>query len=224
MKPFAGFFLALIVSSVFSSVYANNEKSIKLIYFFSSSCKHCIESRPVVINLSETYPIEGIIFGKVSEQSLPFSVREGNKEQAKKDYGIAGIPTIAVFVNGLYKQKIEGSRDIQHADVVIKALAKGALTVTEAAKLGASERVTITGWLVNKGDYFKNANFVITDRRENIRVKPWLPLEAAKSPLKKVRPRIMSDVLNKPTTLRGTLVKKDQGLELVVKEEVSFDY
>jgi len=95
------------------------------------------------------------------------------------------------------------------------------LTVSEAVEGISQGDVIITGFLLNRGAYFdKNAKFILTDRRKDIHVNPWLPLEAVKSKFKKTRPRLMSDVIGKPVVLKGKLVKTDAGFQLTVKEEV----
>jgi len=104
---------------------------------------------------------------------------------------------------------------------MLRGFRKCALTVSEVTAKGPQQDITITGWVLNKGDYFKNTKFMLTDRRMDIQVKPWLPLEVARSPLRKTRPRLMSDVINKPVALRGNFVKKEEGLEFVVTEELS---
>jgi hypothetical protein len=44
-----------------------------------------------------------------------------------------------------------------------------------------------------------------------------------KSPFKRARPRLMSDVIDKPAVLKGELTGKDQNYLFIVKEEISLD-
>ncbi|MGE5174153.1 MAG: hypothetical protein ACM3MD_10030 [Betaproteobacteria bacterium] len=77
----------------------------------------------------------------------------------------------------------------------------------------------ITGWIVAKGEYFKKAQFFITDRTTELPVKAWLPLEAMKGLFKSKRPRLMSDVVKKPVVLKGSIKKTVTGSIFMVKEE-----
>ncbi len=222
-SPFAGFILIVWMLSAASFVFAARDHHVKLLYFFSASCIHCIEARQAVIELGKEYEIEGLFFNDGTPQSLPFTVKAGDKKTAKEVYGVKGVPTLAVLVDGVYRQKIAGAPDIQDAKVIIKALADGAITVSEAAKKAPDAEITITGWIVAKGEYFKKAQFFITDRTADLPVKAWLPLEAVKSLFRKTRPRLMSDVIKKPVVLKGSIKKTATGGIFQVKEEIRLD-
>lgn len=219
LGPFAGFILIALMSAAISVAFAAQGR-VKLLYFFSASCKYCIDARPAVIDLGKEYDIEGLLFKDGNPQSFPFPIKAGDKKIAKEVYGVKGVPTLAILVDGKYRQKISGAPDIQDAKTIIEALAGGAVTVSEAAKKTPGADITITGWITAKGAYFKNAQFFITDRETDLPIKAWLPIEAVKSPFRKTRPRLMSDVVNKPVALRGELTKRDQTYEFIVKEEV----
>ncbi len=221
--PFAGFILIVWTLSAASFVFAARDHHVKILYFFSASCIHCIEARPAVIELSKEYEIEGLLFNDGSPQSFPFPIKTGDKKTAKEVYGVKGVPTLAVLVDNVYRQKIAGAADIQGAKVIIKALADGAMTVTEAAKKAPDAEITITGWIVAKGEYFKKAQFFITDRTTELPVKAWLPLEVMKSPFRKTRPRLMSDVIKKPVVLKGSIKKTATGGIFQVKEEMNLE-
>ncbi len=154
--------------------------------------------------------------------SFPFPVKPGDKKLAKGIYGVQGVPTLAILIDNVYKQKIAGTPDIQDAKVIVKALAQGAKTVTEAAGTQEGE-ITITGWIIAKGEYFKKAQFFITDRKTELPIKAWLPLEAVKSPVSKKRPKLMSDVIRKPVVLKGSIKKTAAGSVFQVKEELGID-
>jgi len=221
--PFAGLFCAAWLSILCSGAFAGQNNDIKLLYFFSSSCKHCMEVRPAVIALSKKYGIEGWYFGGGQAQTVPFPVKAGDKKVAEEVYGVVGVPTIAVVVKGKYKQKLAGASDIGDAEVIIASLVRGALTVTEAAEQAGHE-ITVTGWITARGEYFKNAQFYVTDRKTELRLQPWLPLEAVKSPFRNnKRPRLMSDVVRKPVVLRGSVKKTDTGAIFIVKKELSIE-
>ena len=199
---------------------AYGQEDLSLLYFFSPSCSHCTAVAPVVKELSKEFPIQGLVYGKGNPEPMPFEVRKGDKETSKR-YGIQGVPNLVVLNKGSVKTIFRGEHEIRDAGVMLSAFRKGALTVSEVTAKGPQQDITITGWVLNKGDYFKNTKFMLTDRRMDIQVKPWLPLEVARSPLRKTRPRLMSDVINKPVALRGNFVKKEEGLEFVVTEELS---
>ena len=200
------------------------EEGIKVLYFFSATCPYCKEATPYVNELSKEFSVEGILFGKEEAKGLSFPVRKGTKEMANR-YGVKGVPTLIVLKDGVFKHKIIGVRDIKDARTIIKALEMGAMSVSEAVEKNPEGEFIITGWIINKEDYFeKDSKFFITDRQKEILVNTWLPLEVAKSPFKKQRPRLMSDVVDKPVVLKGRLIRtKEGGIKFHVKEEISLD-
>ena len=219
----AGFFI-LFAAAVFPPLVPAGQKAqIRLLYFFSSSCRHCAEAKPFVIALSREFPLEGLHFGQGPLPAHPFPVREGDKKIAQELYGVRGVPAVAVMVEGKYKQRIEGVADIRDAKVLVKALSEGAKTVSEAVETFQETEIAVTGWISARGEYFKGAQFFITDRKTALRVKAWLPLEAVKSPFQNRRPRLMSDVVNKPVVLRGSIKKTKEGFFFMVKEELLID-
>ncbi len=220
------FFLIIGLISAFSLAYAGKSHShhVKILYFYSETCTHCIAAKPLVIDLSKEYEVEGLIFGGNKTQPMPFPVKTGDKKIAKDRYKVRGYPTLAILVDGEYRQKIAGTSDVQDAKAIIKALANGAVTVTEASRTSEQEEITVTGWVVARGEYFKNAQFAITDRTTELPVSAWLPLEAMKSPFNKNRrPRLMSDVIKKPVVLKGSINKTASSSLFQVKEEIRMD-
>lgn len=170
--------------------------------------------------LSREFGVEGIVSGSEDPGPLPFPIRKGTKAD-KERYNIQGVPTIVVLKDGKNRQVISGERDIATSRALIKGIEQGALAVSEAVETMPPGDVVVTGFLGSRGDYFdKNAKFILTDRRNNIFVNPWLPREVVKSKFKKTRPRLMSDVLGKAVVLKGALDKTDTGCRLTVKEEI----
>jgi thiol-disulfide isomerase/thioredoxin len=225
-KGFGSFVVMLLILWLFvapSTGHTAQNHRVKIIYFFSPSSPDCIDAEPAVIALGREYSMEGYNFGKIAPRGYPFPVKPGDKKNARKVYGIKGIPSLVVIIDGVYKQKMEGAADIQDAKSIIKALSGGAMTVTEAAKNAKKAEFTVSGWIVAKGKYFKNVRFMLTDRTTEIRVKAWLPLEAVKSPIRKESPRLMSNVIGKPVVLRGSLTPSETGCLFLVKEEIPSD-
>ncbi len=221
--PFAGFLLIALIVFFSSYIPAAENTHIKILYFFSTTCRHCIDARPSVLALSKEFNIQGLQFGEGQRAVLPFPVEAGDKKVAQEVYGVAGVPTMAVLVDGKYKQKIAGAPDIQDAKVIIKGLARGAVTVTEAADKPRKGEFIVTGWIIARGEYFKKAQFFITDRKSELPVRAWLPLEAVKSPVSKKRPKLMSDVIRKPVVLKGSMKKTAAGSVFQVKQELRID-
>jgi hypothetical protein len=220
LSPLAGLFILLAAAALPPPVPAAQNSQIRLLYFFSSSCRHCVDAKPFVIALSREFSLEGLHFGQGPFPEYPFPVKEGDKKIARERYGVVGVPAMAVMVDGKYKQKIEGTADIRDAKVLVKALSEGAKTVSEATAAIPETEIEITGWIIARGEYFKGAQFFITDRKTALRVKAWLPLEVVKSPFQSRRPRLMSDVVNKPVVLRGSIKKTKDGFLLLVIEEL----
>lgn len=219
--PFAVFLFIAWTMILPSVVSAAQDNHVKILYFFSPTCKHCIDAKPYIISLSQKYDIEGLRFGEGPTPTFPFPVKAGDKKIAQGTYDVKGVPTLAILVDGVYRQKIEGAPDIQDAEVIVRGLAAGARTVTEASKKVQEGEITIIGWIIARGEYFKNAHFFITDRKTELPIKAWLPLEAMKSPMQKRRPRLMSDVIRKPVVLRGRIRKGAAGDLFMVKEEIA---
>ncbi len=217
------FIIGIIILS--SSAHAAKSHHIKIIYFYSESCIHCEAAKPAVIDLSREYDVEGCRFGG-GKQQLPFPVKAGDKKIAK-EYGVNAYPALAILVDGMFRQKIAGTSDVQDAHIIIKALEQGGMTVTEAVKNDRGEEIKITGWISSKGEYFKKAQFAITDRTTELPVNAWLPLEAVKSPFRTKengnRPRLMSDVVRKPVLLEGSIKKTGTSTIFHVREEIRID-
>ena len=186
-------------------------------------CPDCLEAEPAVIALGKKYSVEGRNLGTKAAQGPPFPVKRYSKEHARKIYGIKEIPSIAILIDGQCRQTIEGTSDIKDAKSIIQALSSGAITVTEAAKKGTDAELTVTGWVIAQGEYFKNVRFILTDRTTELQVKAWLPLEAMRSPLKRTMPRLMSNVIRKPVALRGSIIQTDTGGLFIVREELPLD-
>lgn len=210
----------LCVALIPSFVYAAQNNAVNILYFFSPSCPHCIEARPFIMDLSKKYNIEGLQFGEGNPPSFPFPVKKGDKATQGK-YEVKGVPTLAIFVDGVYRQKIQGMPDIGDAQVLIRGLKSGALTITEAMQtMKESEEITITGWIIARGVNFQKAQFFITDRKTELPIKAWLPREVVKSPVPKKSPRLMSDVTKKAVVLKGNFRKSSAGNLFIVTKEV----
>jgi len=203
-----------------SSVLSESGGSLKLLFFFSASCPHCGAVMPVVIEMSKDCPVYGFIYGKEPAPELPFPVEKGTEELIKR-YNIQGLPSLVILEGERLRTVITGESAIKDSPFVLKALRSGALTVSEALS-SSDDEILLIGWLIHRGNYFKGEGFFITDKQKEIPVKPWLPLEAIKSPFNKKRPTVMSDFINKPVVLKGRVLKKDDGYILHVKEVVEW--
>ena len=210
--------IILFVSFALPLVAVAAADDLTVLYFFSSDCPPCKNIEPVVEDLSREFKTQGLIYGQGVSGPLPFEVITGDEERLKH-FGIESYPTLAVLLKGNIKQVFRGEKDIRDVKSFLYAFGQGVLSVSEAVT--KKKNITIAGWIIAKGEYFKKAQFFITDRTTELRIKAWLPLEAAMSPFRKERPRLMSDVINKPVMLRGKVTKKDLEYEFVVKEEVS---
>jgi len=215
-------FAIIVIIIITSAAVASAQSGLSILYFFSTTCAHCKSVEPVVKELSKTYRVEGLVYGKGEPGSMPFAVRKGDKETSTI-YGINGVPVLVVLQNGVVRQIIRGENDIRSCPNILRALSKGALSVSEMVAKGPQYTYTVTGWIVSRGDYFKGAKFYLTDRQQTIVIKPWLPLEAVKSPFNSARPRLMSDVINKPVYLDGTFSKIDNTLQFTVGKELTLD-
>jgi hypothetical protein len=172
--------------------------------------------------LSAEYPVQGLLYGKGAVEQMPFDVKPGDKATSSK-YGVTGVPSLVILQNSSFRMKIGGEHDIVNAPLILKALEKGALSVSEAVEKGGAEKYIVIGWLVSRGEYFKDAKFFLTDRLKTISIKPWLPLEAVKAPMRKTRPRLMSDVIDRVVVLEGTLTRSGSDIQFIVGRELSID-
>jgi thiol-disulfide isomerase/thioredoxin len=213
-------FILIILS--FQVLSAVPQDDLTVLYFFSANCVHCRNVEPVIRELSREFPVEGLYYGKGRPEPMPFEVRKGDKATASR-YDVAGVPVLVVLKNGAMKYTLRGEQDVKDAKAVLSAIRKGALTVSEAIENGPGKSYNVFGWVVSRGEGFKDAKFFLTDRKKNIQLRPWLPIEAVKSPFKSARPRLMSDVVGMPVALKGELTGKDQSYLFTVKEEISLD-
>jgi thiol-disulfide isomerase/thioredoxin len=211
-------FVIIVVISL-SSVSAAQQDELSALYFFSANCGQCKSVEPAVKELSREFTVQGLLYGKDDPGPMPFDVRKGDKKTSVR-YGIEGVPTLVVLKNGSVKLVIRGEDDIRDAQALLRAFRKGAMTVSEAIEQGPQKACTVAGWIVSRGEYFRNGRFSLTDRKQAIAVKPWLPVESIKSPFRKTRPRLMSDVINKPVLLEGTLTKINDDLQFTVRKEI----
>jgi thiol-disulfide isomerase/thioredoxin len=222
MKRIVISFVIIFVVIRLSSSFEGQNEALRALYFFSATCPHCKKTTPVVSELSKEYHIQGFLYGKEDPGSLPFPVKKGTKKDSEQ-YNLPGVPVLIVLSNGRTRQVLAGEKSIKDARAFLSAFRKGFLTVSEAIERGPEKKYKIAGWIVNRGEYFKQSLFFVTDRKQTIAVRPWLPLEAARSPFPKTRPRLMSDVIDKPVFLEGTLTKNDDNLLFTVGKELSFE-
>ncbi|MCK9418037.1 MAG: thioredoxin family protein [Nitrospirae bacterium] len=220
MRKYIGCVFAFIVFwSQATQPASAAEPSYTILYFYSSTCPHCKNVAPVMKDLSKEYKIQGLLYGKDAGEQMPYEVKKGDKATSSK-YGVKGVPSLVMLKDDKFRLKIAGEHNIKDAPLILKAFRKGALTVSEAIEKGPRKTYTVIGWIGSRGEYFKNARFVLTDRKRTISVKPWLPLEAVKSPFKKARPRLMSDVIDKPVLIEGLLTKINDDLQFTVRKEI----
>jgi thiol-disulfide isomerase/thioredoxin len=219
MKRIFYSFVIIFVVMRISSAFESKQDALRIFYFFSATCPHCKQTTPVVSELSREYAVQGFLYGKEDPGSLPFPVKKGTKTDSKP-YNLTGVPVLVVLMEGKARQVLTGEKNIRDARAFLSAFKKGAVTVSEAFENGPQKTYTVTGWIESRGEYFKNARFVLTDRKRAIPVKPWLPLEAIKSPFKKARPRLMSDVMDKPVLLEGMLTKINDDFQFTVRKEI----
>jgi hypothetical protein len=174
--------------------------------------------------LSATLPVQGLLFGKGDVEQMPFEVKRGNKATSQK-YGVTGVPSLVILQNGAFRMKINGEQDIKNAPLILKALQRGALSVSEVVEKGSKRRYIVAGWVVSRGEYFRDQRFFLTDRQKTISVKPWLPLEAVKAPLRgrRTRPRLMSDVIDNVVVLEGALTGSGPTGQFVAEREISIE-
>jgi thiol-disulfide isomerase/thioredoxin len=220
-KLFIAFAIIVNILITFAAI-ASAQSDLSILYFFSTTCGHCKSVEPVVKELSKTYHLEGLVYGKGAPVPMPFAVRKGDKETSST-YGISGVPVLVVLKGGMVKQIIRGENDIRTCPRILIALSKGALSVSEMIAKGPKDTYNVTGWVESKGDYFKGVKFYLTDRQKRVEIKPWLPLEAVKSPFNSARPRLMSDIIDKPVSLKGMLVQIDNNLQFTVEKELTLE-
>jgi thiol-disulfide isomerase/thioredoxin len=215
---FNALFVIVVIVSL-SSVSAAQQDELSALYFFSADCAQCKRVEPAIKELSREFAVQGLLYGKDDPGPMPFNVRKGDKKTSTR-YGLEGVPALVVLRNGSLKQVIQGENDIRDARDLLRAFRKGAMSVSEAVEQGPQKTSDVAGWIVSRGEYFKNGGFFLTDRKQTIAVKPWLPIEVIKSPFRKTRPRLMSDVINKPVLLEGTLTKINDDLQFTVRKEI----
>jgi len=213
--------LLLVLLSCLSAD-AQQEETLDAYYFFSPACPRCDTATPFVKELSNRIHIRGLFFGKGDTEPMPFDVRKADMGTLKH-YDVHTFPTLVIMKSGAIKQLFIGEQDIKDARLILKAFRKGAWSISEVIENKPQNKYGVTGWVVSKGEYSHDPRFYLTDRRQIMSIKPWLPIEAVRSPFRKTRPRLMSDVIDKPVFLEGTVTKIGDKLEFTVGKELNFE-
>jgi hypothetical protein len=219
MKNLFNSLFFVIVIILLSSVSVAQPDDLSVLYFFSADCAPCKRVEPAIRELSTEFMVQGLLYGTDDPGPMPFEVRKGDKETFER-YGLESVPALVALRNCSVKQVIRGENDIREARALLRAFRKGAMTVSEAIEQGPDNTFNVAGWIASRGAYFRNGGFFLTDRKQSIDVKPWLPIEAVKSPFRKTRPRLMSDVIDKPVLLEGSLTKTNGDLQFTVRKEI----
>lgn len=214
--------MLLLVLLSWLSADAQQEEALEAYYFFSPACPRCDTVAPVIKELSTIIHMWGVFYGKGNAEPMPFEVRKADKGTLMR-YDVHTFPTLAIMKTGAVKQMFMGEQDIKDARLILSAFRKGAWSVSEVIEKKPKNEVGVTGWVVSKGEYFHNSQFYLTDRKQTVLIKPWLPIEAVRSPIRKTRPRLMSDVIDKPVFLEGTVTKIGGKLQFTVGKELSFE-
>ena len=213
--------LMLVLLSWFSAD-AQQEEALEAYYFFSPACPRCANVAPFIKELSKGIRMRGFVYGKGVAEPMPFEVRKANKATLRR-FNVHTFPALAIMKNGAVKQMFIGEQDIKEARAILSAFRKGAWSVSEVIAKKPQNKFSDTGWVVSKGEYFHNPQFYLTDRQQTMLIKPWLPIEAVRSPFRKTRPRLMSDVIDKPVFLEGTVTKNGDNPQFTVGKDLSFE-
>lgn len=204
------------------SVDAQQEDALEAYYFYSPDCPHCGNVVPLIKELSKEIRVRGYFYGKGGAEPMPFKVRRAGRFTLWW-YDVNTFPTLAILKNGDVKQMLIGEPDIRDAREILSGYRKGASSVTEVVKKKPQKKHSVIGWVVSRGEYFQDPLFYLTDRRQTLPVRPWLPIEAVISPFRKTRPRLMSDVIGKPVFLEGTIMNIGDTPQFTVGKELSLE-
>lgn len=193
---------------------SEKDRNIELIYFFSSSCPHCLQAAPVVKELSRKYHTRGYYPRKEQQPDYPFPVEKGNP-QMLQDYGIQGFPSLVVLINGMARQKIVGAVDIPAAPELLKAFANGALSVSEALESPAGFPLTVAAFVRAAQSPEGKRVYALSDGEKVLVVAPWRREQGA---------RTMAGLNNKAVAVRGRIMTNGSGKSaFVVEREVNGD-
>lgn len=198
------------------------ENALEAYYFYSTACPGCANVASIIKELVMEIPIRGFINGNGDTETMPFEVRMADKATLTQ-YDVQKFPTLVVLKNGIVKQMFRGEQEIKDARVMLIAFRKGGWSVSEVLEQKPQNEYRVAGWIVSKGEYFDKPLFYLSDRRQTILIKSWLPLEAVQSPFRKTRPRLMSDVIGKPVFLEGVVTKTGDNLQFQVVRELNFE-
>jgi thiol-disulfide isomerase/thioredoxin len=212
--------LMLLLAGCLSARAQKDDFSV--LYFYSHSCTPCNDIAPMIKDLSREFAIQGFASRPGRSEDLPFKVDQADEGTLSR-YSIDQFPTLVVMMHDTVKQIFVGEKDIKDAGLMLRAFRIGALSVSELVKKKPQDRAIVAGWVVSKGEYFKDAEFYLTDRKNTILLRPWLPLEAILSPWRKDRPRLMSDVVNRAVVLEGSFTKSGEKLQFTVQREVMIE-
>jgi thiol-disulfide isomerase/thioredoxin len=214
------FIIAFLLAGCLSSRAQKDELS--LFYFYSPACSPCNTIAPLIKDLSRDFPVQGFVFGTGKTDPMPFKVKRTDEATLLR-YHVDRFPALAVMSHDIVKQLIVGEQDMKDAGLILKAFRKGALSVTDLLAKNPQETTIVTGWVISEGEYFRNAKFILTDRRNSLSLRPWLPLEVMRGPVRAATPRMMSDVINHVVILEGTLTRNDEELQFIVQREITVE-
>ena len=192
---------------------------LSIFYFYSPACSPCNNVSIIIKDLSRNFTVQGFVFGGGKTEPMPFKVNSADEATLAR-YHVDQFPALAVMSNDAVKQMIVGEQDIKDAGLILKAFRKGALSVTDLVAKNPQETYVVAGWVISGGEYFRNAKFMLTDRKNTLLLRPWLPLEVMRSPFRTAMPRMMSDVINHVVVVEGTLTRSGEELQFNVHKEI----
>jgi hypothetical protein len=196
-----------------------------LVYVMSFDCRSCLLNLPTIEGLRVGYPqrlaVLGVVYGakagaleeKSRQQNLKFPLVHGSQEYLQAS-GIDKTPSVIWYdAEGRLKDRFIGSLRLAQLSLCLSAKEGiGLAELAAAPERWQGERVKVSGVLQQERapegtSPLRPGQLLLSNGRESVPVKAWLPFESIKAPPEKEKQtETMQRYLGRPITVSGKMV------------------
>lgn len=196
-----------------------------LVYVMSFDCRSCLLNLPTIEGLRLGYPerlaVLGVVYGakaghlaeKSREQNLKFPLVHGNQEYLQAN-GIDKTPSVIWYdAEGRLKDRFIGSLRLAQLSVCLAAKeGVGLAELAAAPERWKGKQVKVSGILQQEKvaqttSPLRSKRLVLSNGKDSITIKPWLPFESVKAPPEKEKqPDTMPRYIGRHIIVSGKMV------------------
>jgi len=196
-----------------------------LVYVMSFDCRSCLLNLPTIEGLRLGYPqrlaVLGVVYGakagglaeKSRQQNLKFPLVHGNQEYLQAS-GIDKTPSVIWYdAEGRLKDRFIGSLRLAQLGICLSAKEGiGLAELAAAPERWKGQQVKVSGILQQEiapegTAHLRSGRLLLSNGRESIAVKAWLPFESVKAlPEKEKQPDTMQRYIGRPIIVSGKIV------------------